>query len=67
MAGFNRRREQRTPDGTFAPMGRIFIQLRDALDPMKASGPVVTLDQMSPEKRAEMVRLYGNGPKRGPR
>ena len=33
-------------------------RLEEALDPDKASGKSVSLDEMSSEKRAEMVRLY---------
>lgn len=34
-------------------------EVRDALDPGKAHGPVRRFRDMPPEKRAEMERLYG--------
>lgn len=46
----------------FDPMAQLRNMRHDmnvALDPRTRPGHVITLDQMSEEKRAEMLRLYG--------
>lgn len=40
------------------PTRLLSIGIRDALDPLKAPSKVESLAQMTPEKRAEMHRLY---------
>lgn len=42
----------------YNPAFEIARRYAAAVDPMKSSGRVTTLAQMSPEKRAEMERLY---------
>jgi hypothetical protein len=46
--------------GTIAdPAAVLANRISDALDPSQANGRVTRLSEMSPEKRAEMERLYG--------
>lgn len=50
--------------GMHTPADAIASAIRNALDPVLAPAPVTTLADMSPEKRAELERLYA-GRKRG--
>ena len=43
----------------YSPAEAVGRAIRDSLDPVQAPGKVTTLSQMSPERRAEMERLYG--------